>query len=77
MKAKKQITKCPSHGSLAVGNLKPIDCQICSDIVRNDPELKRQQKEYGALVKAKNKGKLPRALFVRGMLLEDKLNKQK
>jgi hypothetical protein len=33
----------------------------------------KNQKEYEALVEAKKKGKLPRALFVRGMLLENKL----
>lgn len=33
----------------------------------------KDQKEYEALVKAKKKGKLPRVLFVRGMLLENKL----
>ncbi len=69
------MKKCPSHGNLGCGNVSPITCAVCSEIVRSDPLIKKLEKEYRALLKAKKKGRLPRRLFVRGMILEDKLNR--
>ncbi len=48
-------TKCPTHGSLSIGNLQPLDCSYCAVIVRGEglshsekDILKEFDKKFGA-----------------------------